>query len=175
MTAHEAMILFTGLTFIAAGIVLTETSRLLGPTFHTKVTVHIGWRILCFLAAAILFWRGVTYLFPGGLVVTRSMSAVAPAEAVVVAGLCWTILDWVMRDRAPPPYAERVLRWMVKRGASPQELTSAALALPQVTVASAPTCETSRCRHSRLTLMIGASLVVLAIVVLVAINSAPAS
>lgn len=175
MTAHEAMILFTGLTFIAAGIVLTETSRLLGPTFHTKVTVHIGWRILCFLGAAVLFIRGATYLFPGGLVVTDRMSGIAPAEAVVVAGLCWTILDWVMRDRAPPPYAERILRWMVKRGASPQELTSAAIALPPVTVGGAPLSETSRCRRFRVAVMIGGALVGLAVVVLLAINSVPAS
>lgn len=66
MTAHEWMVLATGLIFLSAGAVLNQMSRLLGPTYHTKVTAHWTVRGFFFLSTAVLVARACRSSFRGG-------------------------------------------------------------------------------------------------------------
>lgn len=116
MTAHDWMVLATGLVFLSAGAVLSQVFRLLGPTYHTKITAHWAVRGFFFASTLILVARGLSFVFPGRAFAVQHMSVLVPASAVVVLGLALVLLEWVMRDRAPPPWTERLLGFAVRRG-----------------------------------------------------------
>lgn len=114
MTLAHLTIIVTGLLYVGSGMILAVVVRLLGPTYHTKVTGPL-WLIGLFAAGALgLLWRGSTILFPGRLVDTANMSPVAPLTALIVAGLCLFILDFVMGDRSPPPLFHRYCSWAIR-------------------------------------------------------------
>ncbi|WP_332657380.1 hypothetical protein [Brevundimonas sp.] len=164
-------VIAAGLLWMTAGTVLLEVSRILGPSFHTKVTVHIGWRILTWIAGLICFIRGMTLLFPGKLVEVSRISAMAPLGALVVCGLSLVVLDWVMRDRAPPPWSVQMMRLAAVLGTS-GPIKFAAMAVPPAAVGDMPPVdEPHHLRRSRLPVLIGAVLIVAGIAVFLALNS----
>lgn len=136
-TAHLTAIV-TGLLYIGAGMALAVVVRLLGPTYHTKVTGPF-WLILMFALGALgLLWRGVTILFPGRLVDISGMSLVAPVTALIVAGLCLFILDFVMGDRSPPPLFHRYCSWAIRHHVPDSEVMDMAFALNPAMHQAAP-------------------------------------
>ncbi len=171
MNWHLIMVSVTGLLYLAAGGVLAETSRVLGPSFHTRHTPHPFWRFVGWVGAAVLIWRGATLLFPGGYVETARMSGQALFVALVVLGLTLSLLDWVMRDRNPPPWTSRLLGMALKGGASDAALAEMAFALP-VEPHGRPATEQGPCRIARLGVMIGAGAVMAMIAIVIVIASA---
>lgn len=163
MTAHDWMVLATGLVFLSAGAVLSQVFRLLGPTYHTKITAHWVVRGFFFASTLILVARGLSFVFPGRAFAVQHMSALVPASALVVLGLSLVLLEWVMRDRAPPPWTERLLGFAVRRGVSDQVVAEMAFALPPEPHGR-PASEREPCRCVRLCMMTGAGLVILIIV-----------
>lgn len=109
INGHSLIVAGTGSLFIISAMLLLAVTRLMGPTYHTKVNGRPWTIAFFFVCAAILFWRASTILFPGEIVDVSKISWVAPAEAAVVLGLCTFILDVILRDRAPPPLLERLL------------------------------------------------------------------
>ena len=172
MTAHALMVAVTGLIFVASGLVLLAVARLLGRTFYNKPSAPWWGRGLVFGAALGLVWRGVTFLFPGELVSVETMSAVVPLEAVIVLGLCLFTLDWVLRERDPPPLVERVLRLFARRGASDGEIIQATLALPVTPYAAGR--PVNRCgRRMRLTVLIAAGMLLAGVAIVMLSAAAP--
>lgn len=164
-------VIVAGLFWMAAGTVLLEVSRILGPSFHTRVTVPFGWRVVTWLGALICFIRGMTLLFPGQLVEVSRISVMAPLGSVVVLGLSLAVLDWVMRDRAPPPWSVQVLRLAAVLGRN-GPVRFAAMAVPPASVGDMPPLDEPRdLRRTRLPVLIGAILIVLAIAVFLALNA----
>lgn len=174
MNPHTAMVIATGLMFVASSMALGVVVRLLGPTFHTKVTAP--WPVIgfFFIASAGLFWRGVTFLFPGDLVSTDQMSLIVPLEAAIVLGLCVVILDWVMGDRAPPPLLFRYFGWAIRPRLSDERLTDLAFTLPPAMhVAAPPEAQISRTgRKTRLFVLTGGALIILAALGVIAASAA---
>jgi len=80
-----------------------------------------------------------------------------------VLGLSLVRLEWVMRDRAPPPWTERLLGFAVRRGVSDQAVAEMAFALrPEPHGRSAS--ERAPCRCARLGMMASAVAIILIIV-----------
>lgn len=174
MNAHTAMVIATGLMFVASSMSLGVVVRLLGPTFHTKVTAP--WPVVgfFFLASAGLFWRGVTFLFPGDLVSTDRMTPIVPLEALIVLGLSIFILDWVMGDRAPPPLLFRYFGWAIRPRLSDERLAQLAFDLPPALHVAAPAdAQINRTgRKTRLFVLTAGALVILAALGLIAASAA---
>lgn len=163
MTAHDWMVLATGLIFLSAGAVLSQVFRLLGPTYHTKVTAHWSVRAFFFLSTFVLVARGLSLVFPGRAFAVQHMSGLVPASAVVTLGLSLILLEWVMRDRAPPPWTERLLGLAARRGVSDQVLTEMAFALPTEPY-GLPASEHQPCRLIRLGMIAAAVAAIMAVV-----------
>lgn len=170
MTLHQIMVLGAGLTFIAAGVVLSQVFRLLGPTYYTRVTAHWGVRAFFFVGSLILVGRGLILIFPGRAVPVALMSPWVLLSAVVALGMALVLLEWAMRDRAPPPWTARLLGLALKGGASPAAATEVALALPAEPHGPAAS-ERQPCRCVRLCMIWGAILAI-ATVVAIILNSA---
>jgi len=166
MTAHEWMVLATGLIFLSAGAVLSQVFRLLGPTYHTKVTAHWTVRGFFFLSTAVLVARGLSIIFPGRAFAVQHMSVLVPASAIVLMGLSLILLEWVMRDRAPPPWTERILGLVARRGASDEAVAELAFALPPEPHGRSAS-EHQPCRFVRVGMMAGAALAILIVVAVV--------
>src|SRR5690606_23568124 len=130
MTAHDWMVLATGLVFLSAGAVLSQVFCLLGPTYHTKITAHWAVRGFFFASTLILVARGLSFVFPGRAFALQHMSGLVPARGCVVLGLALVVRGWVVRERAPPPWTERGLGVAVRRGGSDQGVAEMAFALP---------------------------------------------
>nr|WP_314431391.1 hypothetical protein [uncultured Brevundimonas sp.] len=163
MTAHDWMVLATGLVFLGAGTVLSQVFRLLGPTYHTKVTAHWSVRGFFFLSTAVLVARGLSFIFPGRAFAVQHMSLLVPASAVVMLGLSLILLEWVMRDRAPPPWTERILGLVARRGVSDETVAELAFALPPEPHGRSAS-EHQPCRVVRLGMMAGAAVLILIVV-----------
>lgn len=164
-------VIAAGLFWMGSGTVLLEVSRILGPSFHTKVTVHVGWRVVTWVAAIICFVRGMTLLFPGKLIEVSRISVMAPLGSMVVLGLSLVVLDWVMRDRAPPPWSVQMMRLAAVLGHN-SPIKFAAMSLPPAAVGDLPPVdEPNHLRRSRLPVLIGAVVIVVSIAVFLAFNS----
>lgn len=163
MTAHDWMVLATGLVFLGAGAVLSQVFRLLGPTYHTKVTAHWGVRGFFFLSTFVLVARGLSFLFPGRAFAVQDMSPLVPASALVTLGLSLVLLEWVMRDRAPPPWTERLLGFAARRGVSEETMSELAFVLPPEPHGRSAS-EHQPCRFVRLGMMAGAAALILIVV-----------
>lgn len=167
----QLSVIMAGMLWLAASCVLMEVARILGPSFHTKRTVHWFWRGVTWAGAAIFFLRGMTLLFPGQLIEVSRVSAVAPLAALGVLGVVLALLDWVMRDRAPPPWSVTVMRMAALLGRD-GPVRMAAMAVPPAAVGDVLPCdEAGRQRRSRLPVLIGAAAVVVAIAVFLAVNA----
>lgn len=167
-------VLISGVLWLTAACVLVEVARLLGPTFHTKRTAHPFWRFLTWAAAVVFFVRGMTLLFPGDLIETSRLSAVAHLSSAAVLGITLALLDWVMRDRAPPPWSVQVLRMVALLGRD-GPVKFAALQVPPAAVGDAlPSTGLDGRHRSRLPILAGAILILAMIALFLAVNS-PAS
>lgn len=170
MTAPLSVII-AGMLWLTSASVLLEVSRILGPTYHTKRTVHWIWRCFAWVGAAIFFVRGMTLLFPGDLIEPSRVSAVAPWSASAVLGVCLALLDLIMRERSPPPWSVTALRLVSLLGLS-GPVKVAAMSLPAAAVGDLPPAEEPRrARMSRLPVLIGAVLVIVVIAVFLAFNA----
>lgn len=173
MTLDHLNAVFTGLTYFAAGMCLGVVVRLLGPTYHTKVTAP-RWVILFFgVCSGVLLWRGLTILFPGRLVDVTGISLVAPVTALTVLGLCLFILDFIMGDRSPPPLFSRYFSWAIRRGAGEEDLVKAAFSLPPaIHNAAPPEAQINRCsRRARLIVLSGGAAAILSLLGVLAVNA----
>lgn len=170
----QISVVIAGLLWLASACVLTEVARVLGPSFHTKTTVRLAWRVLTWIGAVIMFGRGMTLLFPGQLVEVSRVSIMAPLGATAVLGVTLALLDWVMRDRAPPPWSVQAMRLVALLGRD-GPVQMAALAVPPAGLTDGlPRAEAPSQRRSRLPVLIGAIVVIAAIALFVAV-SAPAA
>lgn len=170
MTMGQLSVILAGLLWVASAAVLQEVARVLGPSFHTKRTVHWGWRILTWAGAVIMLVRGITLLFPGRLIEVSRVSVVAPLGALAVLGVTLALLDWVMRDRAPPPWSVQVMRAVALLGRD-GPVKFAALAVPPAAVGAALPEEPAAGRASRLPVMIGAATVLAGVALFLALNA----
>jgi len=173
MTWAHLTVIATGLLYVGASMALGVVVRLLGPTYHTKVTAPL-WIVVFFaLAAVSLLWRGVTLLFPGELVDTDRISLVAPLTAVVVVGLCLFVLDYVMGDRSPPPLFNQWFSWALKRRVTEDGIVHAAFALPPAMHEAAPCgAQINRTgRGLRLAVLSGGAATILIVLGVIAVNA----
>lgn len=170
MTLGQISVITAGLLWVASAAVLQEVARVLGPSFHTKTTVHWGWRALTWLGAVVMLVRGATLLFPGRLIEVSRISVVAPLGALAVLGVTLALLDWVMRDRAPPPWSVQVMRAVALLGQD-GPVKFAALTVPPASAGAALPAEPAPGRPSRLPIMIGAGLVLGGVAAFLALNA----
>lgn len=173
MTVHTLIIVATGLLYMGAGGVLAETARVLGPSYHTRHTPHPFWRALGWFGAAVLVWWGATLLFPGDTGQPNRIALPGLLVAMVVLGVNLSLLDWVMRDRSPPPWTARLLGIAAREGVSDPALAEMAFALP-AEPHGRPATEREPCRWVRLSVMIGAGLLIIVIAAVVALSSTAA-
>lgn len=174
MTIGQLSVIIAGVFWIASACVLREVARVLGPSFHTKTTVHYGWRALTNLGAIIMLGRGLTLLFPGKLVEVSRISIMAPLGALAVLGVTLALLDWVMRDRAPPPWSVHAMRLAAVLGKGP--VIAAGLAVPPAPIgASLPPDGVDHGRRARLPILIGAVAVIIMVAAVLILNSPAAA
>jgi hypothetical protein len=175
MTTGHVLTIIAGLCWATTGGILFEIFRLLGPEFDKAKTVHWFWRRITWLGGAGAMIGGVFLLFPGDLVDVSRISVLAPVRALIALGLAAALLDWVMRDRAPPPWSENMLRLAGVLGMD-GPVKFAALNVPPAAVGDvAPADEPLRHRRSRLPILMSAVAVVVSIAVFVALNAPGAS
>lgn len=171
MSLGPLTVITAGLLWIAAGGILLEVSRLLGPAFDNVKTVNRVWRWLTWCGALIALCRGLTLIFPGKLVEVSRISVMAPLGGLLVLGLSLAILDWVMRDRAPPPWSVQFMRLVALFGRD-GPVKFAAMALPPAAVGDLPPPdEPARHRRGRLAVMLGAIMVLALMAAFLAFNA----
>lgn len=170
MTLGQICVITAGLLWVASAAVLQEVARVLGPSFHTRTTVHWGWRTLAWLGALIMLVRGITLLFPGQLVEVSRISVVAPLGAVAVLGVTLALLDWVMRDRAPPPWSVQIMRAAALLGRD-GPVKFAAFAVPPAAAGATIPTDAPTGRRSRLSVLIGAGTVLAGVAIFLAMNA----
>ena len=172
MTLDHLTPIITGLLYIAACMNLTVVLRLLGPTYHTKISAPFWVSGFFFVSSVGLLWRGVTLLFPGKLVDVTGLSLIAPFTALIVLGLTTFILDFVMGDRSPPPLFSRYFGWAIRR-VPPAELLQAAFDLPPAMHEAAPAdAQINRCgRKARLAVLTIGGLAILLVLGVMAANA----
>ncbi len=107
---HQAWVVLTGMLFLSAGGVMTVVFRLLGPTYHTRISGSWFLRLVVFLIATFLMVRGATTVFPGRLVRVEHMSPLLPLGALCSLAFALIVLHFVQQDRSPPPWSVHVLR-----------------------------------------------------------------
>ncbi|WP_374322613.1 hypothetical protein [Brevundimonas sp.] len=165
---HQAWVVLTGLLFIAAGGVMTVVFRLLGPTYHTRISGSWFLRLVVFLIAVFLMVRGATTVFPGRLVRVEHMSPLLPMGALASLALALIVLDFVQRDRSPPPWSVQFLRalTLLRRD---QLVVEAAMRLPPAGLIDRPVPDRP-CFRVRLTLVMTAVILIAAGLLTVAIN-----
>lgn len=167
MTLHDLMVTATGLVFLAAGVFNGMTFQLLGRAYENKLSVPFWLRLPFVLIGLVLSGRGVSLIFPGPALRVDQMSPWVPGTALAVLVLSGIILDFVLRERAPPPLVERFLRLALRRGIAPE--TVAALAMDLPTASYRLGGRINRCgRKTRLIVMGLASVAILCVVVLLA-------
>lgn len=121
------------------------------------------------LGPVVTLVRWAAPLFSGRLIELGRISVVAPLGGQVILGVPAVLLDWVMRDRAPPPWSVQVMRADAMLGRD-GPVKFAAMAVPPAPVGGAPPPDPSAHRRSRLPVMIGAGLVLAAVALFLAVN-----
>lgn len=174
MFGHIVIAALTGLIYLGVGCVFAQTSRVLGPTYLTKVSAD--WRLRWFFGIVALFFvvRGALFLWPGRLIAVERMSVLAPMEAVIILAIAGYILDGVMRDRAPPPWSVQFLRLLAVVGWDRASLGVAFNTPPAIMGDPLPPPGAPG-RTTRLAVQIGAGAVMFAIACLLALSSISAA
>lgn len=124
--------------------------------------------------AVVLFFRGLTILFPGEAVKVEALSLIAPVLPWTLVVVNATILDHIMRHKAPPPLMERIVRLFLMLTGNPRLATEAAFAIPQAAVGDVPSDEPVKAemaRPHRLAVLILAALVLAGIIAIVVLSS----
>lgn len=170
MMGH-AIAVIAGLIWMGSGMILLEISRLLGPAFDKVKTVQWRWRILTWAAAVIFFVRGVSLLFPGQLIETTGVSYVAPVTALAVMGVTLALLNWIMADRNPPPLTVQVMRLAALLGRNGPVKFAAMNTPPAAAGDLPPIDEPTGNRRRRLTVLTGASILIVLVVAFLAAHS----
>ncbi|PZU71644.1 MAG: hypothetical protein DI531_15380 [Brevundimonas sp.] len=165
---HQALVVLTGLLFLSAGGVMTVVFRLLGPTYHTRISGSWFLRLVVFLIAVFLMVRGATTIFPGRLVKVEHMSPLLPVGALVSLALALIVLHFVQADRSPPPWSVHVLRALalLKRDDLVMDM---AMKLPAAGLIDRPVSDRP-CFRVRLTFVLTAVILISAGLLTVAIN-----
>lgn len=142
---HHAWVVLTGMLFLSAGGVMTVVFRLLGPTYHTRISGSLFLRSVVFLIAVFLMVRGATTVFPGRLIKVEHMSPLLPLGALCSLAFALIVLDFVQRDRSPPPWSVSVIRLftLVRRE---RWATAAAMALPPAGLLDRPVSDQPQTR-----------------------------
>lgn len=171
MNMGQITVIIAGLLWITSACVILEVSRLLGPAFDKTKTVHPVWRAVAWIGAVMAFVRGATLIFPGQFVEVSRISIMAPMGALVVLGLSLALLDWVMRDRAPPPWSVQVMRLAAMLGRD-GPVKFATFAVPPASVGDVPPAsEPARQRQSRLVVLLGAVAVIAVLALILALSA----
>ncbi|KQS55885.1 hypothetical protein ASG17_07495 [Brevundimonas sp. Leaf363] len=139
--SHGAWVTLTGLLFLGAAGVMTVVFRILGPTYHTRISASWLHRGVVFAMAAFFVVRGATLIWPGRLVRVDHMSPLLPAGALVALVMSLLILDLVQRERSPPPWSVMVMRLLAVLGRD-KWMVEAGMHLPPAAMLDRPAMET---------------------------------
>lgn len=176
MTLQEAIALYSGLTYIAAAAVCVPIIKVLGPLYPSRITAPLPFIICGAVYMGVLFFRGVTILFPGQVVTLSAISWVSPLKATADLMLMLFILDYVLRRRAPPPLITRLIEIGQKFGMSERGVVQMAFESPSLAMADTPASEDPNhpqigSRWVRLLMLAGAAAVLASLVLLLTLNS----
>ncbi len=177
MTMQEAIALYSGLTYIAAAAVCVPIIKVLGPLYPSRITAPLPFIICGAVYMAVLFFRGVTILFPGQVVTLSAISWVSPLKSTADLMLMLFILDYVLRRRSPPPLIERLIKIGQQFGMSEKGVVQMAFEAPALAIADLPASEDPDHpqigrRWLRLMMLGGAVAVLTAVILLLTLNSA---
>lgn len=176
MTLQEAIALYSGLTYIAAAAVCVPIIKVLGPLFPSRITAPWPFIICGAIYMVVLFFRGVTILFPGQVVTLSAISWVSPLKATADLMLMLFILDYVLRRRAPPPLITRLIEIGQKFGMSERGVVQMAFESPSLAMADTPASEDLDHpqigpRWVRVLMLVGAGAVLASFVLFLTLNS----
>lgn len=138
---HGAWVTLTGLLFLTAGALMTVVFKLLGPTYHTRISASWFHRAVVLSIAVFFIIRGATTIWPGRLVRVDHMSPLLPIGSMVSVAMALLLLDLVQRDRSPPPWSVMVLRVLALMGYD-RFTAAAAMHLPPAGILDRPAKET---------------------------------
>ena len=167
MTLQEAIALYSGLTYIAAAAVCVPIIKVLGPHYPSRLTAPLPFIICGAVYMGVLFFRGVTILFPGQVVTLSAISWVSPLKATADLMLMLFILDYVLRRRSPPPLISRLIEIGQKFGMS----ESPALALADMPASEDLDHPQIGKRWIRLLMLAGAVTVLGCVILMLTLNS----
>ncbi|WP_295226974.1 hypothetical protein [uncultured Brevundimonas sp.] len=176
MTLQEAIALYSGLTYIAAAAVCVPIIKVLGPLYPSRITAPLPFIICGATYMGVLFFRGVTILFPGQVVTLSAISWVSPLKATADLMLMLFILDYVLRRRAPPPLITRLIEIGQKFGMSERGVVQMAFESPSLAMADTPASEDLDHpqigpRWVRVLMLVGAGAVLASFVLFLTLNS----
>lgn len=176
MTLQEAIALYSGLTYIAAAAVCVPIIKVLGPLYPSRITAPLPFIVCGAIYMGVLFFRGVTILFPGQVVTLSAISWVSPLKATADLMLMLFILDYVLRRRAPPPLITRLIEIGQKFGMSERGVVQMAFESPSLAMADTPASEDPDHpqigpRWVRVLMLVGAGAVLLSFVLFLTLNS----
>lgn len=177
MTLQEAVALYSGLTYIAAAAVCVPIVKVLGPLYPTRITAPWPFIVCGAIYMGVLFFRGVTILFPGQIVTLSAISWVSPLKATADLMLMLFILDYVLRRRSPPPLIGRLIQIALGSGMSERGGVQMAFEAPAMAIADAPASEDPNHlqigrRWVRVLMLCGAAAVLASLILLMTLNSA---
>lgn len=176
MTLQEAIALYSGLTYIAAAAVCVPIIKVLGPHYPSRLTAPLPFIICGAVYMGVLFFRGVTILFPGQVVTLSAISWVSPLKATADLMLMLFILDYVLRRRSPPPLISRLIEIGQKFGMSDRGVVQMAFESPALALADMPASEDLDHpqigkRWIRLLMLAGAVTVLGCVILMLTLNS----
>lgn len=177
MTLQEAIALYSGLTYIAAAAVCVPIIKVLGPLYPSRITAPLPFIVCGAVYMGVLFFRGVTILFPGQVVTLSAISWVSPIKSTADLMLMLFILDYVLRRRSPPPLIERLIEIGQKFGMSERGVVQMAFEAPAMAVADVPASQDPDHpqigkRWVRVAMLGGAIVVLASLILLLTLNSA---
>lgn len=173
-TAHGLMIILTALVYFAAAGVVAQIGRLLSPSYGTRMSANWFWRGVLWVAAVILFARGVTLLWPGRAFAVGSLTPVVLGTGLVILGFALWKLDEVMRENAPPPWSVQLMRIVAVTGIDGL-MTRTAMTLPPASYGDLPPSDEPDAGQRPRMLMMGAAVLVIVMVVAAIVLSSPAA
>lgn len=179
MTLQQAIALYSGLTYLAAAGVCVPILKVLGPQYPSRVTAPKWFICVGAVYMAVLFFRGMTILFPGQIVTLSAISWVSPLKATADLMLMIVLLDVVLRWRSPPPLIERLITIAARHGVSDQGLVKMAFEAPGVATADYsatedPNAPATGRRWVRILVLLGASALIAVVGLSIILNSAAA-
>ena len=136
ITVHEALVLYSGMAFVTSGLLIMQAANVLGPRFRDHWTLPLGKRLVLWVLAIFAILRGVTYLFPGGMLVISSVPAIVPWWATAVLAASFMAAETLTSLRAPPAVMERVMSLIAAQ--KPSSATAALMVQPPATYLGEP-------------------------------------